>query len=125
MVIAAKRSQLRIAGAKGDDYWASEMLTCIYSADKIVDRGEETFFEEDNPVEIAAARQHIFDLDTAAEKTSNAFRESHPDIPWRQVAMARDRYAHHYDNLNRDIVWNVLVIEFPRIRRSLREHFNI
>lgn len=124
-VIAAKRAALRQAGAKNDDYWAAEMLDCIYSADKIVDRDDDLFFEEDNPVEIAAARQHIIDLDTSAERTTTSFKTDHPEIPWKKMAMARDRFAHHYDNLNRDIVWNVLINEFPKIRKALRNHLDV
>lgn len=101
------------------------MLACIYSADKIVDRGEVVFFEEDNTVEIAAARQHIIDLDTAASGLSHEFRDSRPDIPWKQLARMRSRNAHHYDNVNRDIVWNVLVVEFPKIRRILGQHLGV
>lgn len=123
--IAAHRVRLRTTGIKNDDYWASEMLDRIYSADKIVDRGEDVFFEEDNPVEIAAGRQHIIDLNTAAEKIGDAFKETHAGIPWKAIARTRDRNAHHYDNLNRDLVWNVLVVEFPKIRKVLREHLGL
>ena len=122
---ASLREQLRKDGAKGDDFWAAEMLTCIYSADKIVDRGEDVFFEEGNTVEIAAARQHIVDLDTAADGLSPGFRDGHREIPWKPLARMRDRNAHHYDNVNRDIVWNVLVVEFPKIRLILRQHLGI
>ena len=123
--VAALREQLRKDGAKGDDFWAAEMLTCVYSADKIVDRGEDVFFEEGNTVEIAAARQHIIDLDTAADGLSPEFKDNHPGIPWKQLARMRDRNAYHYDDVNRDIVWNVLVVEFPKIRLSLRQHLGI
>lgn len=123
--IAAKRAELRQAGTKNDNYWAAEMLDCLYSADKIVDRGEDLFFEQDNPVEIAAARQHIIDLDTAAEKLTERFKGDHTEIPWKQMAKARDRFAHHYDNINRDLVWNVLITEFPKIRQTLRAHLGI
>lgn len=123
--LRAKRAELREQEAKGDDYWAAEMLDCIYSADQIVDRGEGLFFEEDNTVEIAAARQHIIDLDTAAEKISPAFKGTHADIPWHALARTRDKFAHHYDNINRDVVWNVLINEFPQIRTTLRQHLHL
>lgn len=121
--VATVRERLR--AAKGDDFWAAEMLTCIYSADQIIDRDEDVFHDEDNTVEIAAARQHIIDLDTAAEELSPEFRERYPEIPWKNLARMRDRNAHHYDNVNRSIVWNVLVLEFPRIRLVLRQHLGI
>jgi uncharacterized protein with HEPN domain len=123
--IAVHRAELRAAGQKNDDYWAADMLDCIYSADNIIDRGEETFFEEDNTVEIAAARQHIIDLDTVADRLSPEFREAHPEIPWKRFARARDRLAHHYDNVNRDVVWNVLINEFPKIRAVLKDHLGL
>jgi uncharacterized protein with HEPN domain len=120
--IAAHRARLRDSGIKNDDYWAFEMLHCLRSADKIIERGEEIFFDEDNPVEIAAARQHIIDLHAAAENITDTFKRTHPGIPWKALARTRDRNAHHDDNINRDVIWNVLVIEFPKIREILRDH---
>ena len=123
--VTALRTKLRESGTKDDSYWSTEMLTRIYSADAIIYRGEDLFFDEDNPVEIAAARQRIIDLDTVADKLSPSFKQDHPEIPWIQLANTRDKLAHHDDNMNRDIVWNVLVGEFPKIRRSLRQTLNI
>lgn len=119
------RARLRRAGIKGDEFWAAEMLDCLYSADSIVDRGEKLFFDEDNTVEIAAARQHVIDLDTAAEKITPSFKQASLEIPWGDLARARDRFAHHDDNVNRDVVWNVLVIEFPKIRAVLMHHLEL
>lgn len=121
--VAALRESFR--EEKDDRYWVTEMLTCIYSADKIVDRGEALFFEDDNPIEIAAARQHVIDLDTAARRLSADFRDTHAALPWKQLARMRDRNAHHYDNINRAIVWNVLVEEFPKIRVALRDFLKV
>lgn len=119
-ILTARRASLREHSVKNDTYWATEMLACVYSADNIVDRDEALFFDEDNTVEIAAARQHIIDLDTAAEKVSGTFKNRHQDIPWKNLARTRDRFAHDYLDINRNIVWNVLTVEFPRIRTILR-----
>lgn len=122
--VAALRQDLRAQDKKSDKYAAAEMLSIIYSVDTIIDRGEDVFFDEDNPVEIAAARQLIIDLDTAAAGLSPGFKRDHPEIEWKELAMMRNRQAHNYD-VNRGIVWGVLVVELPKIRASLRRYLSI
>lgn len=119
------RISQRQTHTQGDDYWAAEMLDCIYSADHIVDRDEETFFDLENPVEIAAARQHLIDLYTAAENISAAFQRQYPQIPWAKIAAMRHFNAHNYDKVNRNIVWQVLINEYPKIRAVLRDHLRL
>lgn len=124
-ILRDRRESLRQEGSKGDDFWAAEVLDCIYSADQIIDRGEAVFCDEDNTVEIAAARQHVIDLDTAADGLTDTFKGFHPEIPWQALAKTRDRFPHRYDNVNRAIVWNTLVEDLPVIRATVRAHLGL
>ena len=41
----------------------------------------------------------------ATKRLTTSFRESHADIPWRDIARMRDRLIHHYDAVDLDEVW--------------------
>ncbi len=46
-------------------------------------------------------------LGEAASRTSAAFRDAHPELPWAQMMAMRNRIVHGYDNVDPDIVWRV------------------
>lgn len=46
-------------------------------------------------------------LGEAASRTSAAFRDAHPELPWAQMMGMRNRIVHGYDNVDPDIVWRV------------------
>jgi uncharacterized protein with HEPN domain len=102
-----------------DVRWSSEMSRVIAQAQRIVERGETTFFAADNPVEFLAARMIVIELDVAADHLSPEFKEARPGIPWRALARARDKYAHHYEDIDRGVLWELLVGRLPRISREL------
>ena len=105
---------------KDDTYWAREMVRIIDQARSIVRRGEKMFFDPDNPVEFGAARMVVLDLDVAADHLSDEFKESLPDINWQALAKTRDKYAHHYADIDRDVVWNLLKRRLPGMADNLR-----
>jgi uncharacterized protein with HEPN domain len=61
----------------------------------------------------------------AVKKVSAETRESHPEIPWRDIAGMRDRVVHDYFGVSLDIVWDVTVNHVPplleKLRRSLAD----
>ena len=105
---------------KGDDYWVVEMCAVIDATDQIVKRGEDTFFDSSNSVEFGAARMAVIDLDVAAENLSDEFKATRSDLPWKALARARDKYAHHYEDIDREVVWNLLVNRLPALAKTLR-----
>lgn len=44
----------------------------------------------------------------AAKGVSDTFRNRHPEIPWKEMAGARDRLIHGYFDVDLDIVWQIL-----------------
>ncbi len=44
--------------------------------------------------------------------------DQRPEIPWRQVRTIGNVLRHEYHGLSDTIIWNVVVDELPRLRRS-------
>ena len=102
------------------DFWIRDCIRIIDGAAQIVARGEAAFFAADNSVEFGAARMVVLDLDVAADHLGTDFKAAHPEIPWSALARTRDKFAHHDEDINRDVVWNLLTTRLPRIARILR-----
>lgn len=56
----------------------------------------------------------------ASRHLSNAFKEQHPDIPWREIVQQRNVIAHGYFHLAHDRLWSVATVEVPRLIERLR-----
>jgi uncharacterized protein with HEPN domain len=60
-------------------------------------------------------------LGEAAKAIPATIRTEHPDIPWAEMAMTRDKVIHHYHGIDwktvADIVENVLPGLLPRLER--------
>lgn len=51
----------------------------------------------------------------ATKRLSTAFRDAHPNVPWRRIAGLRDVLIHSYDELDLDKVWETVVRDVPAI----------
>jgi uncharacterized protein with HEPN domain len=55
----------------------------------------------------------------AVRRLSDGFRDSRPQIPWRQIAGMRDRLVHGYDKINWSLVWVTATSDVPRLLTEL------
>ena len=55
----------------------------------------------------------------ATKHLSEAFRASHPEIPWRLMAGTRDRLIHGYFDVDLDIVWSIVTEDLPPLIEKL------
>lgn len=65
---------------------------------------------------IAKALENIGE---AAGKVSEEFRQSHQEIPWRQIVGLRHRIAHNYFRLDILRVWEITTTDVPALIASL------
>ena len=57
----------------------------------------------------------------AARHVSEAFKEQHPDIPWRDIVQQRNVIAHGYFRLEHKRLWQVASVEVPRLVEQLAQ----
>src|SRR5438132_12943901 len=73
---------------------------------------------EDRMVQSAVERQlEIFG--EAARKLSDAFREAHPEIPWRQIIGLRNILAHRYYDTDHVLLWKIIHGELTRVLEQI------
>jgi uncharacterized protein with HEPN domain len=55
----------------------------------------------------------------AAKNVENPVSQAHPEIPWKQMAGARDRLIHGYFDVDLDIIWSIIRSDLPPVIKAL------
>lgn len=108
----------------GDAAWVAQMVLVARQAEQVVARGRGVFFDGANAVEFLAGRMIIIELDVASQMVSDEFKAAHPG-PWQELARARNKYAHHYEDIDRGVVWELMEHRLPRWSTELAKAANI
>ena len=70
--------------------------------------------ESDTAVHFAL-RYLVLTVGEAANRVSPEFRAMHPEIPWRDVIGMRNRLAHGYDQISREILHDTVALYLPQL----------
>lgn len=62
-----------------------------------------------------AVERRIEIIGEAAGRVSLAFREAHPEIPWRKIVAQRNVLAHEYGEVEDEILWQVATVSVPEL----------
>jgi len=68
--------------------------------------------EGDRPLQCLLIRS-LEVVGEAASRTSQTFREQHPDLPLRRMVGIRNRLIHAYFDIDMDVVWRTVTEELP------------
>lgn len=55
----------------------------------------------------------------AARRVSPAFKEAHPEIPWRGIIAQRNVLAHEYGEIRQDRLWTEATERIPHLIEAL------
>lgn len=77
-------------------------------------------YQADENLRLAIERR-IEIIGEAARRVSMAFKEAHPDIPWRQIIDQRNVLIHSYDEIADERIWQLAINELPRLIEQLAE----
>lgn len=79
----------------------------------------ETFFE--NLQAQDAIIRNLTIVGEAVKNLSLDFRRAHPEIPWKQIAGTRDRLVHQYFLVDLELVFEMVQVHLPVLRRRITE----
>ena len=66
----------------------------------------------------------IFQIGELCNHFSDDFRNSHPDIPWRDIKGMRNLFAHSFYEMDIEIIWNTALYNIPDIRKFCEDIIN-
>ncbi|MBI5097945.1 MAG: DUF86 domain-containing protein [Nitrospirae bacterium] len=57
----------------------------------------------------------------AVKKLPDDFRKNHGAVDWRAMAGTRDKLIHDYFGIDYDIVWDIITVEIPELRKQIKK----
>src|SRR3990172_1467843 len=73
----------------------------------------------DNKVLLRAAERNIEIIGEAASRISESFRETHPQIPWRQIIGQRNIIVHEYGKIDYEMLYQTAINDIPELISSI------
>lgn len=93
------------------DRWLGDLSDALAGAADLAERGRDAFDSDPAlPLAFEALSNRIGDLSKRLVHADEA-RFSHP--VWRQAARNRGFVVHHYDRIDRDLLWRTVITAFP------------
>ena len=96
-----------------------DVLEAIERIEKYAVRGREAL--EDQELLQAWVVHHLMIVGEACRALSAEFRAKHPDEVWLLAAGLRNVIVHEYFGIDLDVVWNVIEIDLPSLRKRVQE----
>lgn len=90
----------------------------IIGASKRFNDSKEQFMED--YVFYNSCCMSIFQIGEISKRLSDDFRESHPDLPWREIRGMRNLFAHEYESVNRELIWETIQKDIPTLHEQLK-----
>ena len=102
---------------KDDRLYLIHIMECIEKIETYTASGKQDFMG--SSLRQDAVIRNLEIIGEAVKHLSTPLKESHPKIPWKQIAGLRDLLIHHYMGVNLDEVWNIIEKDIPSFKAAL------
>ena len=69
---------------------------------------------QDRKLQLAVERA-LEIIGEAASRVTPAFRDAHPEIPWRKIIAQRNVLSHEYGEIEHELVWEIVSDHLPAL----------
>lgn len=101
------------------EVYLEDILQAITKTRNYVAGATRESFAQDS-MRIDAVIRNLEIIGEAAKMIPESIRDEYPNIEWKKIAGLRDILAHHYFEVDLDIVWDILQNKLPTLERELR-----
>ena len=100
--------------------YLKDILSAIKSIEVFVAEMEFEEFQSDDKT-LSAVIRKLEIIGEAVKQVGDEIRQSHPDIPWKQIAGMRDKLIHFYFGVDTHLVWQTLQNRLPELKSAVEK----
>ena len=97
-----------------------DMLDAARTVEQLSSGLDFSQYSNDRRTQLAIERSFEI-IGEAAGRVSASFRNSHPEIPWRQIIGQRNVLIHEYGEIKQERIWKVVRENIPQLIESLKQ----
>ncbi len=95
-----------------------QMLDYAMKARSMVAGRRRQDLDGDDMLQLALTRA-VEVIGEAAGRVSEAARNEHAEIPWRDIVGMRNRLIHGYDSVDLNLLWDTVTVDLPPLMQAL------
>ena len=97
--------------------YLAHILQCVEKIQRFTAEGKQRFLAEEMVQDAVVRNLEI--IGEAAKRVDEAYRNQHPEIPWRELAGLRDVLIHQYAGVDLERVWGIVTHDLPGLRQAI------
>lgn len=105
---------------KNDHVYLDHILDAICKIEGFVNGLTKFDFDRSVLTQDAVIR-NIEIIGEATKKISKQFSQSHPEIPWQDMAGMRDKLIHDYLDVDLEVVWKTVESDLPLLKELIQK----
>jgi uncharacterized protein with HEPN domain len=103
---------------KNDQVYLEHILESIGKIENFVSGLTQAEFDQNVMIQDAVIRNFEI-IGEATKKISKQFTQSHPEVPWQDMAGMRDKLIHDYLDVDLDVLWKTVEEDLPLLKKLI------
>lgn len=99
---------------RDDNVYLGHMLDMARKAAGKIEGKSRADYDRDEDLRIVIAHL-VQTIGESAARVSEPTRDSHPELPWKQITGIRHRIVHDYMDVDYDVLWEVATRDLPQV----------
>lgn len=100
--------------------YLKDILDAMDAIEKFVEDIEFDEFKRDDKTSSAVIRKFEI-IGEATKNIPDKIRQTHPGIPWKEMAGMRDKLIHFYFGIKYDLVWRTIEDVIPEVKPLIQK----
>lgn len=100
--------------------YLKDILAAIDSIEEFVAGMDLQAFQADDKTTSAVMRK-LEVIGEATKQIPDEIRQSHPRVPWKEMAGMRDKLIHFYFGVDYQLIWRAIKERLPQIKPELQK----
>ncbi|HQL91296.1 MAG TPA: DUF86 domain-containing protein [Syntrophales bacterium] len=102
------------------NFYIKDILKSIHQIESFVEGLQYEEFRKDDKTASAVIRK-LEIIGEAAKQIPTRIRQTHPELPWTEMARMRDKLIHGYFGVDHEIIWKVVKERLPEVKATLEK----